>query len=169
MLYWSYYYVYVIGGFIYYGFYHGVYQWIYHFNTMVFKYMKCVSNQCPINPRKSLKNSSVTRASKGQIMDHKGNVNSWHGVQRISTWDKKSPSLPGNISNSKEQVLYLIFERNKKGSEAPAFVLFYFFWSDHSDVVCGSAIETWLHLQSFRWNSKGCTGYLCVVWLFSAS
>lgn len=109
MLYWSYYYVYVIGGFIYYGFYHGVYQWIYHFNTMVFKYMKCVSNQCPINPRKSLKNSSVIRTSKGQIMDHKGNVNSWHGVQRISTWDKKSPSLPGNISNILKSKFYILF------------------------------------------------------------
>lgn len=42
---------------------------------LVLKYMECVSNQCHAYPRKSLRSSPVTTASKGQRVNHRGNSN----------------------------------------------------------------------------------------------
>lgn len=111
------------------GFYHGV--------------QVHVPNQCHAYPGKSLRNSSVTRASKGQIMDHKGNVNEciWGPFPGRRSLRQEIIAGRKYHQHSKEHVFNVLFlKETRMVLTSPEFVLlFYFFCKDHSDVICDSA------------------------------
>lgn len=128
-----------------------------------------VPNQCHAYPGESLRNSSVTRASKGQIMDHKGNVNECIWGPFPGHWGLRQETIPGRKISStfSRACFYASFLKEiRMVLTSPGFVLlFYFFCKDHSDVICDSARDM-AALAGFWTKFQGLyflTGYLHVV------